>query len=267
MTEITSSSSLDTPSPSRMCLENVIQCGRQSLKKQKPRRYNSIDSSGSNDTCTTSASTTMSSSSDYTDNYDYDYDDNERDIETTSLQEHDQENTSSIQPPTTIVTTAAPAATTTSLRKRRVRFARHAEQHLIPSHHDYDIDERYACWYQHEEYEDIHCDCRLQLYNDDDDDHQEEEDEQELRGLEMQSRIGQETKLLNRLDASDIVFGLQEEGWSEKIIAEEYAAVSSSCQLWAYIVGMKDERDAMLLQDDDDDMMVLCDIIIDIIDV
>jgi hypothetical protein len=56
------------------------------------------------------------------------------------------------------------------------------------------------------------------------------------------------------LDASDAVFALQEEGWSDWIIAEEYAAVTSSCQLWAYVVGMKDEREAMFLYDDDGTM-------------
>ncbi|KAL3927049.1 MAG: hypothetical protein SGARI_005429 [Bacillariaceae sp.] len=72
------------------------------------------------------------------------------------------------------------------------------------------------------------------------------------RGLEGLTQDGYQSKKMNRITASMVVLDEQENQLYEKgkvdydVIASEYQQVTSSSQLWAHVVGMRDFKVAMV---------------------
>ena len=75
------------------------------------------------------------------------------------------------------------------------------------------------------------------------------------RGLESSTFQAQQAKKNNRRDAYDAVLDEQDEqhesdDFDEDAIAELYHEVSASCQMWAHVVAMQDQREAELIYDE-----------------
>jgi hypothetical protein len=139
------------------------------------------------------------------------------------------------------------AFVTSSVVRKRVRFS-HKVVRSVGSRHDYAVEERRSYWYQAEDYQKIHDDCRRCL--------EEVEDGgwcYELRGLEHQRGAGQERRARIRREASATVLLLQDEGCPDDVIADGYATITSNCQVRAGMVGRNDEREARSIHDDDQD--------------
>ena len=63
-----------------------------------------------------------------------------------------------------------------------------------------------------------------------------------MRGLEGHTRLGLISKQNNRADAYAAVLGEQEMGASVQTISDAYKCTSRSVQMWAQVVGARDER-------------------------
>jgi hypothetical protein len=72
------------------------------------------------------------------------------------------------------------------------------------------------------------------------------------QGLKTSTRLAQKGKLQNRRDAYDAVLDEQDEqqehdDFDDEAITDMYRDVSMSCQMWAHVVGMQDQREAELI--------------------
>ena len=126
--------------------------------------------------------------------------------------------------------------------------------HSILSRHDMTDEEIIATWYQDEEYSKITKDCCKQI--------KKMEKGEALkdkkycsRGLETHTKLHSKAKTLNREEAIDAVLDEQEEQQAlgvvdEEAIAQCYQTFSSSCQLWAHTIGLRDQRAAEAFIDD-----------------
>lgn len=75
------------------------------------------------------------------------------------------------------------------------------------------------------------------------------------RGLERHTRLGSITRYKNRSEAREAVFQGQEKSCDDQSIADAYKNVTSSCQMWAEVMGRRDEMavEAYLFHDNDDE--------------
>jgi hypothetical protein len=132
--------------------------------------------------------------------------------------------------------------------ERTVRFAATPRGHFTLSRDDYSSEELRASWYQHEEYARITKECCKQV---------RKMEEGEIlkdkkycsRGLEPHTRLCSITKSANRKLAFSAVLDEQEEQRQLGVVDDEaigqlYNQVSSSCQLWATALGLRDQRQA-----------------------
>jgi hypothetical protein len=117
------------------------------------------------------------------------------------------------------------------------------------SRNDYTPEEIKATWYQDEEYSKISKDCCTQI---------KEMENGEIfkdtqycsRGLESHTKLATISKTQNRKNATDAVLAEQDEQRrlgvvdDEARIAHRYHQGTSSCQLWANTVGLRDQRAA-----------------------
>jgi hypothetical protein len=133
--------------------------------------------------------------------------------------------------------------------ERTVRFAaKPAAVHFTLSRDDYSTEELRASWFQQEEYARITKDCCKQV---------RKMEEGEIfkdkkycsRGLEAHTRLRSITKSANRKLAFSAVLDEQEEQRQLGVVDDDtigqlYNRVSSSCQLWATTLGLRDQREA-----------------------
>jgi hypothetical protein len=129
-----------------------------------------------------------------------------------------------------------------------VRFAPTTEMRPSLARKDYTPLEMRACWFQDEEYSKIRKDCCKQI--------KKMQNGEVLkdkkycsRGLESHTRLAAISKTLNRQTAINAVLDEQEDqrqtgDVDEEDIAQRYQQATSSCQLWACIVGLRDQRAA-----------------------
>jgi hypothetical protein len=132
--------------------------------------------------------------------------------------------------------------------QRHVRFATKSDVHhrITLSRNDYTPEEMTAFWYQDADYAMISKDCCKQI--------KKMQNSEVLkdkkycsRGLESHTRLASISKMQNRKTANNAVLDEQEEQRhmgvvDEEIIAQRYQQTTSSCQLWANIVGLRDQR-------------------------
>jgi hypothetical protein len=152
------------------------------------------------------------------------------------------------QSSTCTVTTDMTERTDTRDVERTVQFAAKPAVHFTLSHGEYSTEELRPSWYQHEEYTRISKDCCKQV--------QKMEEGEILkdkkycsRGLEGHTRLCSITKSANRKLAFSAVLYEQEEQQllgvvDDEAIGQLYNQVSSSCQLWATTLGLRDQREA-----------------------
>jgi hypothetical protein len=127
-----------------------------------------------------------------------------------------------------------------------VRFAPTTDVCPSLARKDYTPQEMRACWYQGEEYRKITKECCKQI--------KKMQNGEVLkdkkycsRGLESHTRLAAISKTLNRQTAINAVLDEQEDQWQmgvglDEDIAQRYQQTTSSCQLWASTVGLRDQR-------------------------
>ncbi len=135
-----------------------------------------------------------------------------------------------------------------------VRFDRRVIMRLVRSHHDYKPNEIKDCFYQDYEMKEITNQCfediQRHLFGGNEDGHDLES--YCHRGLEKFEPFDSREKRRLRAKASKKVFDAQDEGCDEMTIAREYATVTSRCQRWANIMGLRDRRGAIAIQREED---------------
>ena len=137
-----------------------------------------------------------------------------------------------------------------------VSFASHATMYETIARQNYTQEEIKATWYSQDEYLQISKQCCKQI--------QKMNRGERLRdkkycsrGLEAHTTIGLVTKMRNRAESIQAVLEEQEvqrikEGiHDEDTIADLYNEVTSSCQLWARTVALRDQREAEAYLDDE----------------
>jgi hypothetical protein len=122
--------------------------------------------------------------------------------------------------------------------ERRVVFRQEVHCKLIPSAKDLDEAERHEIWMTADAFSKIARNCakivRMMDMN----------NKYCSRGLESRTRQGVISKNLNRMKAIRTVLSEQSRGSSPELIARAYHAASSSSQIWACVVALKDQRTA-----------------------
>jgi hypothetical protein len=129
-----------------------------------------------------------------------------------------------------------------------VSFAESVKVRTTINRSDYSNEERRACFYSNEENHEIQkkslrivekmeggCPISMSKYC--------------TRGLEKHTRLTGSLRLRNRFDSLQAVLNEQERQrmngvCDDEIISRVYAAVTSSCQLWAHRVALCDRREA-----------------------
>ena len=124
--------------------------------------------------------------------------------------------------------------------------------HFILSRHDYTAEEKQMAWLQDEEFSWITKKNRKQV--------RKMENGEDLkdkkycsRGLESYTRLAAINKSQNRKLAVNAVLDEQDEqerfAPTEEAISHAYYQVTSSCQLWARMIGLRDQRSAEAYMD------------------
>lgn len=127
--------------------------------------------------------------------------------------------------------------------KKLVRFKEDPSTHLVMPRYSYMSEEMRAVWFQSEEFRKIQHDCLKQIRKIDRGETLKDK-KYCARGLEGHSRLGNITKKLNRRPAVRAVLESQEDDHGDEEIARRYQQTTSSCQLWATTVGLKDQHAA-----------------------
>lgn len=148
--------------------------------------------------------------------------------------------------------------TETTKEMKSVEFADNVAIRSVPTRHEYTPEEKRACWFSEEEYSQISQSCLKQIRR------------MELgeafkgkkycgRGLEQHMRIGSTIRKRNRSEAVAVVLDEKERQnraglCNDESIARLYKGISSSSQLWANLMGKRDQRAAEELYTDDDEI-------------
>jgi hypothetical protein len=132
--------------------------------------------------------------------------------------------------------------------ERNVRFSADPVFHFTLSRKDYTPEELRASWFQDEEYSKITKACCNQIKKMENGQIFKDK-KYSSRGLESHTRLASISKTQNRKTAVDAVLDEQDEQRElgivdEEVIAQRYQKTTSSCQLWASIVGLRDKRAA-----------------------
>ena len=126
---------------------------------------------------------------------------------------------------------------------------------ILPRH-DYTEDEICSAWFQEDEYQRIMKDCCKQIKKMNSGETLKDK-KYCSRGLETHTKLRSITKLQNRKVGFDAVLDaqylqLKHNGVRDDAeIAEQYIYATSSCQIWANVIGLRDQRAAEALEDDD----------------
>jgi hypothetical protein len=128
----------------------------------------------------------------------------------------------------------------------RVRFSEGTHVRDTLSLKDYTPEEIQSCWYTHEGNERIrrHCTKEIRKMNEG---IKLEDKKYCSRGLECHTTIGDAIKIRNRSLAINAVLDEQMIQWNNGILDEDsiaaiYCMASSSCQMWANIIGRRDHE-------------------------
>jgi hypothetical protein len=136
-------------------------------------------------------------------------------------------------------------STTATKQEVGVRFSENIDViRKTLSRNDYTAEEIQACWYTREERQRIHIQCNKEIRKMNEGSKLKDK-KYCSRGLEGCTTIGAATKRRNRLLAIDAVLDEQMIQWEEFVFDEDtiaalYWKASSSCQLWANLVGQRD---------------------------
>ena len=114
----------------------------------------------------------------------------------------------------------------------------------------YTPEEIEACWHTREDYVVVRRQCSKQIRKLNDGE-QLLDKKYCARGLEAATYVGMQSRRQNRSLAYKVVLVLQTQQkqvgvYDDEAIAQSYRRVSSSCQLWANVVGSRDQRAADL---------------------
>jgi hypothetical protein len=150
---------------------------------------------------------------------------------------------------TTEARTAFSEGTSRSEIESSVRFDSKATTRFTLSRIEYTPEEIKATWYKDEEYTKIRNQCLKQIKKLENGKVFTKDKKCLSRGLESQTRLATISKTLNRKNALDAVLDEQDDQRrlgvvDEEAIAQRYHQGTSSCQLWASTVGLRDQREA-----------------------
>ncbi len=159
-----------------------------------------------------------------------------------------------------MVTTQGTTRTTLNHGKKNktLCFRDQVDIRFIITRHDISQQEHNDTWYSREEYKAISQACSKEI---------SKMDRGEIlkdkkycaRGLEVHTRIQTLSKSMNRSLAYQAVLEEQnrqnQEGTIHEVnLARVYCATSSSCQLWAHVVGLTDQREAQEFQNESEEL-------------
>jgi hypothetical protein len=136
--------------------------------------------------------------------------------------------------------------TETAETKKCVSFADPATMYYTIARKDYSLEETKAAWFTSEEYNTILKQCSKQI-NRMDKGEVLKDKKYCARGLEYNTKMGGIAKLKNRAESINNVLReqanqLNEGASDDEAIARLYHQTTSSCQLWANVVGLSDQR-------------------------
>jgi hypothetical protein len=145
------------------------------------------------------------------------------------------------------LSTKSEESTAATEQELRVRFSE--KTHVVRktlSRKYYTSEEKQACWYTAEENKSIYKHCRKEIRKMNEGCKLKDK-KYCSQGLEGHTTLGAAAKMRNRWLAINAVLDEQMIQWEEGVfnedaIAEIYCKSSSSCQLWANIVGLRDHR-------------------------
>lgn len=131
-----------------------------------------------------------------------------------------------------------------------VRFSNSVTVRLIRTRHEYTPKQIKRSFYQGYEYAEIKRQCyadlgRHTLGEDEDEREQEEKGAYCLRGIENFDDWANRQKRRIRDEAAIRVFDVQDLGCDDVAISREYYSVTARSQMWANIMGLRDQRDAI----------------------
>uniref|UniRef100_A0A7S0XKY1 Uncharacterized protein n=1 Tax=Pseudo-nitzschia delicatissima TaxID=44447 RepID=A0A7S0XKY1_9STRA len=141
-------------------------------------------------------------------------------------------------------------STKSELSISSVRFASTVTVRLIRTRHEYTPKQKKRCFYQGHEFQEIKKQCyedlqRYMLVEDGDESKREEKGACCLRGLENFDDWASRQKHRIRDEAAFKVFDVQDLGCNDVTISREYYSVTARSQMWANIMGLRDQRDAV----------------------
>lgn len=145
----------------------------------------------------------------------------------------------------------------------RVTFSNSAQVHEILSIYDYTDHEISAAWFDEGEMDKITQRC-FKILHKYENRSKNSSNKFCMRGLEGHSTQGAITKTNNRSAAYKAVLEEQGRLWNEpdngmrmQIISDAYQRTSSSCQMWAQVIGRRDEQavEAYLYDNDEAEQM------------
>jgi hypothetical protein len=143
---------------------------------------------------------------------------------------------------------------------RRVSFASQPIEHHTIARNDFSPEEIKATWFTEEEYYTISRQCCKQI--DKMDKGQKLKDKKYCaRGLEALTKLASIAKSKSREESIRAVLQeqdmqVEEERYDDEAIGKAYHQVTSSCQMWASVVGLRDQRSSEAYLEDLDVSML-----------
>jgi hypothetical protein len=141
--------------------------------------------------------------------------------------------------------------------KRRVMFQDQVEIAFTLARQDISHEELGKMWYSSQEYENILRNCIQHINILNNGNRLQKDQKYCFRGLESNSRFQAVSKLMNRNLVYEAVFREQGRQYRDGVvmydaeaITKVYSATSNSCQLWAHVVGLADQRAAEEIHDE-----------------
>ncbi|CAJ1937672.1 unnamed protein product [Cylindrotheca closterium] len=135
--------------------------------------------------------------------------------------------------------------------RRGVTINSNVQVHEILTLHEYTAIEINAAWYNVDEMDRIARKCSKILRKIDRAGSAKEESKYCIRGLETHTSLGSISKRSNRAAAKLAVFEEQaRQSWNKEeesdvqAISDAYRCTTSSCQMWAQVVGRRDQQEA-----------------------
>lgn len=132
--------------------------------------------------------------------------------------------------------------------RKRVTFQKKITVHDIISRHDILPKERADSWFSDDEFGEIAQSCFIQVQKLNRGERLKDK-KYCARGLESETKVGLQSRLMNRRLAQKVV--LEEQGRQHRegvrepmYLAYLYHSATSSCQVWANLVGLSDQREA-----------------------